>query len=82
MNTFLPGLGNGLQAKTLIRPDNCAKCKWHAAVAGQPHLECRRNPPTAALVPTNQGMQTVCVFPIVRSDLWCGQFSPSITGVN
>lgn len=82
MNNLLPGLSNGLQVKTMIRSDNCAKCKWHAAVAGQPHLECRRNPPTAQVLPTNRGMQTMCVFPIVMPDLWCGEWKPSIEVVN
>ena len=82
MNMPLPGLGAQPQMKTMIRSESCGKCKWHAAVAGQPHLECRRNPPTAQVLPTNRGMQTMCVFPIVMPELYCGEFRPFIEGVN
>ena len=82
MNLPLPGLGQGLQAKTLRRPERCERCKWHAAVAGAPHVECRRNPPSPHLLQTNRGMQTMCVFPIVAPDAWCGCFERSIEGAN
>jgi hypothetical protein len=79
--TTLPGLGlnqNG-QARTLLRPEQCGKCKWHAAVAGAPHFECRRNPPSAHLLQTNRGLQTMCVFPIVMGDGWCGEYRPELS---
>ncbi len=82
MNLPLPGLGQGLKANTLLRPERCEKCKWHAAVSGQPHLECRRNPPIPHLLNTPRGMQTMCVFPIVSGEHWCGEYARSIEGVN
>ena len=82
MNLPLPGLGGQPQMKTMIRSESCGKCKWHAAVQGQPHLECRRNPPVPNLLQTPRGMQTMCVFPIVMPELYCGEFRPFIEGVN
>lgn len=82
MNLPLPGLGQGLSAKTLLRAERCEKCKWHTAVAGAPHFECRRNPPTAHLLNTPRGMQTMCVFPIVMPEHYCGEFKMALEGIN
>lgn len=82
MNMPLPGLGQSLKASTLLRPERCEKCKWHAAVANQPHLECRRNPPTPSVIPTNRGLQTICTFAIVQPDAWCGEFKVQLEGIN
>jgi hypothetical protein len=82
MNMPLPGLGAPPQMKSMLRAESCGKCKWHAAVAGQPHIECRRYPPVPNVIATNRGMQTVCNFPILTPEYWCGEWKPGIEGMN
>lgn len=35
---------------------------------------CRRFPPSAQLLPTNQGVQMVANFPMMAPDAWCWEF--------
>jgi hypothetical protein len=77
----LPGLQIN-QAKPLMRRECCGKCKFHSALPGQPHFECRFNPPVPHIAQSNHGMQTVCVFPIVMAEHWCGQFKMHLDGIN
>jgi hypothetical protein len=64
----------------IIRPESCSRCRFASAQGGD--LVCRANPPqvTVVMVPAppprvgNLMPQPFATFPLVRSDMWCGQF--------
>lgn len=41
-------------------------------------LHCRRFPPLALSVPTQQGLAIATVFPEVSADHWCGEYEPTL----
>lgn len=70
-----------LVAKTpgLVRTERCDTCKW-ASAPDPRSLECRRNPPTAHIVPGPNGQaQAVSCFPPTQPDHWCGCYTIKIT---
>jgi hypothetical protein len=72
---------SSLDLSNIMKPEICSQCRF--AVKDGPDLSCRRSPPhgTVLMVPappprTGQLMpQVLTSFPIVRSDMWCGEFS-------
>lgn len=69
-------------ARPLIRAESCQRCKWAAAMpAGG--WQCRRYPPTAAVVANSRGgFGTVSDFPPTGADSWCGEFAVRIEGMS
>lgn len=67
------------------RIKTCNVCKFSSRPAGAPAnspvLECRRFPPqahpVAMPIPTPPGFrhENVSIFPLVRGDLWCGDWA-------
>ncbi len=57
----------------IIAAENCGNCKFRQAVIGG-GLECRRDPPTAMLIPGPGGRPVpVAFWPPVESEQRCGQ---------
>lgn len=74
---------------SIIRPEQCAKCKFSLPRAHEQNkFDCRRNPPTAAIFPQQNergqlvGSQIISGWPLVQGEQWCGEFRPNIVGVN
>jgi hypothetical protein len=57
----------------LIGAPSCEKCK-NVYYVGPEHMECRLNPPTVFLVPGQQGVQAVSVFPGVTPAMVCRKY--------
>lgn len=54
---------------------NCETCKFAADTSGYQQHQCRRNAPGLLTVPAHRDLrQHVPVWPIVRSDDWCGEY--------
>lgn len=86
MNDFPILGGDGvLPVATLIRPNNCGKCAFATAIAGdtQKRSECHRMPPAASthLISGPNGQPqgiTATAFPQVFAHQWCGEFKQRI----
>lgn len=53
----------------------CANCRFHEMEAMQGQIQrmmvCHRMPPTISMVPTQQGIQGMTMFPVVKPSDWC-----------
>jgi len=77
----LPGLPKS--TGKLIRPQRCENCHWaEKSNPAHPVFECHKGPPTAAILATNKGPQTLSAFPLVQPTQWCGEWKPKISQVN
>lgn len=59
--------------------NTCESCLYYEPESvirgGQPGQGvCRRYPPSVNVVATTQGGMTLCNFPIVKKDAWCGEY--------
>jgi hypothetical protein len=59
--------------------NRCGSCKHR--YQGDKDIECRAHPPhgTVLLVPGRAGapvIQTFSVYPLVKDNLWCGEWTP------
>lgn len=48
----------------------CDVCRY-SVVYARGQLECRRNPPVV-----NPNFVAIGAFPLVKVDMWCGEFEP------
>lgn len=62
----------------------CARCAWSIDVPldpnqlGQPRArDCRRFPPSIALVPSGRGASTMALPCIVAPNHWCYEYKPN-----
>lgn len=56
--------------------DTCSSCRF--AEADQHNIgayQCRRRAPVAVPIQTPQGVGGMSMFPVVKSDGWCGEFT-------
>lgn len=65
------------------REEKCADCRFYSPIVAEGG-ECRFSPPRVFPVPSfnERGEQVISgttYFPTVRSNAWCGKFSPSKT---
>jgi hypothetical protein len=76
------------------RAESCGACRWrNKPASGNGDIECRAHPPTASLNlmpvqgplarPGQQAaaLQAFSVFPLVKDDMWCGEWAPKPSAV-
>ena len=64
----------------ILRPESCSRCRFASKDGSD--ISCRANPPQVTIVmvpapPPRVGQlmpQPFATFPLVRPDMWCGQF--------
>ena len=68
--------GVGKFAKSIKATGECVRCKFSTHEGSD--LVCRRNPPMATVVMANKfgtaTPQVMTAFPVIRPDMWCGEF--------
>ena len=72
--------------ETIDKSDNgrCSMCKFYF-ITDPRNLqqgECRRLPLQYFLQPTQQGIMSMCGFPVTRGMNWCGEFQAKISLVS
>jgi hypothetical protein len=74
----------GKFAKSIKAMGECVRCKFSTHEGSD--LVCRRNPPMATVVMSNKFGQAVpqvmTAFPVIRPDMWCGEFVTSAPAVS
>ena len=62
----------------------CGRCEHHTKntgdITGRTVL-CRRYPPTAFPVQQGGGIGSGIVWPVMRPDVWCGEFAPEAPAI-
>lgn len=66
--------------------NNCENCRYSNELEITPDLkrniQCILNPPVPLGVATQQGLQVMCVFPVVNAHMICAQFDMKPTIIN
>jgi hypothetical protein len=67
-----------------LKPPSCGTCKHFVAAGTMPNGErqipvgsCRRFPPSVPWLVVKQPPGSLMAFPLVSSDLVCGEFAPA-----